>query len=68
MARKRKLYRSSDRMLGGVCSGIADYLDTDPTLIRLLWIFLTLAYGTGVLAYIICWIVIPRNPKQKWNK
>ena len=38
----------------GVCSGIADYLNLDPTIVRLLWAVLTLAYGTGILIYIIC--------------
>lgn len=65
----RRLYRSSkDRILGGVCGGIAEYFEVDPVIVRLLWVFGTLAsFGTGILLYIIAWIIIPRNPNQKWN-
>ncbi len=67
MAKAKKLYRSGkNKILGGICGGLGDYFDTDPTLIRLLWIFFGLAVGTGVLAYLIAWLVIPRNPKHKW--
>jgi phage shock protein PspC (stress-responsive transcriptional regulator) len=63
----KKLYRSGkEKMLGGVCGGIAEYFNVDPTLIRLLWVFFILAFGTGILAYIIAWIIIPRNPNHKW--
>ncbi len=60
----KRLYRASekDSMVAGVCAGIAEYFEIDPTLIRLLWVFLTIAsFGTGVLAYLIAWIVIPRK-------
>ena len=64
----RMLYRSGkDRILGGVCGGIAEYLGVDPVLIRLLWVIFTLAlWGLGILVYIISWIIIPRNPNHKW--
>ena len=63
----KRLYRSGkDKILGGVCGGLARYFNVDPTIIRLLWIFFSLAYGTGILAYIIAWIVIPRNPRDRW--
>lgn len=63
-----RLYRSGkDKILGGVCGGIGEYLGVDPVIIRLLWILLALAYGTGILAYIIAWIIIPKNPKHKGN-
>lgn len=66
MAKMKKLYRSGkDRILGGVCGGIAEYFDVDPTIVRLIWILLALN-GAGVLAYLIAWVVIPRNPKHKW--
>jgi phage shock protein C len=62
-----RLYRSGhDRVLGGVCGGIAEYLGVDPVIIRVLWIAATLAWGAGILLYIIAWIIIPRNPKDKW--
>jgi len=64
----RRLYRSGqDRILGGVCGGIAEYLGVDPVIVRLLWVILTLlSFGAGVLAYIIAWIIIPRNPDDTW--
>jgi phage shock protein C len=63
----KRLYRSSkERILGGVCGGIAEYLNVDPTIIRLLWVLFILGFGTGILAYLIAWIIIPRNPKHKW--
>ena len=69
-ARIRRLYRSgSDRILGGVCGGIAEYLHTDPTIVRLLWVLATIfppLGGLGLLFYLIAWIVVPRNPKHKW--
>jgi phage shock protein C len=64
----KRLYRSGrDRILGGVCGGIAEYLGVDPVLIRLLWVIWTLAWGSGIIAYIIAWIIIPRNPKHRWK-
>ena len=62
MADKR-LYRStSDQKLAGVCAGIAKYFDIDPTIIRLIWVLVTLAGGSGLIAYIICALVIPEEP------
>lgn len=58
----RQLYRSRrQRMIAGVCGGIAEYFGTDPTLVRLIWVVLSLPmFGfVGVLAYLICWAVIP---------
>jgi phage shock protein C len=64
---KKRLYRSAkDRILGGVCGGLGNYFNVDPIFIRLVWILFTLAYGTGLLAYLIAWFIIPRNPKHKW--
>ncbi|HHT92490.1 MAG TPA: PspC domain-containing protein [Clostridiaceae bacterium] len=61
MSQKRIYRKRNDRKLAGVCSGIADYLNLDPTIVRLLWAVLTLAYGTGILIYIICALVIPEE-------
>jgi phage shock protein C len=64
----KRLYRSGrDKILGGVCGGIAEYLRIDPVVIRLLWVVAALTWGSGVLAYIIAWIIIPRNPRHKWD-
>jgi phage shock protein PspC (stress-responsive transcriptional regulator) len=59
----KKLYRSNtDRKLCGVCGGLAEHFDIDPTIIRLIFIFLTLFGGGGVLMYLICALVIPKSP------
>jgi phage shock protein C len=59
----KKLYRSRDnRMIFGVCGGIAEYFDVDPTLVRLLWLLFALSMGSGILAYLIAWIIIPEEP------
>ncbi|MGI6148448.1 MAG: PspC domain-containing protein [Firmicutes bacterium] len=55
----KRLRRSRDRKIAGVCGGIAEYLGIDPTIVRLIWLIALLLYGTGFWAYVICWIVIP---------
>ncbi|MDD5062955.1 MAG: PspC domain-containing protein [Candidatus Marinimicrobia bacterium] len=56
----KKLYRSDQqKIVAGVCGGIAEYFEIDPVLIRLIWIVLIVFGGTGILAYLIAWIVIP---------
>lgn len=60
----RKLYRSNaNKMLGGVCGGIAEYFGIDPTLVRLAWVLFCALGGSGILAYIIAAIIIPRSPQ-----
>lgn len=60
---EKKLYKSStDKKLAGVCGGIAEYFDIDPTLIRLAWVLFCALGGSGVLAYIIAAIIIPEAP------
>jgi phage shock protein PspC (stress-responsive transcriptional regulator) len=67
MATKR-LYRStSDRMVAGVCGGLAAYLDLDPTLVRILWVIVVLFGGFGVLLYLIMWIIVPEAPPTAWQ-
>ena len=62
---KRKLYRSlSDRQLAGVCGGLASYLGIDATIMRLLFLFLALAGGPGVLVYLIMAVVVPVEPRR----
>ncbi|MDO4594890.1 MAG: PspC domain-containing protein [Tissierellia bacterium] len=60
---KNRLYRSShDRIIAGVCGGIAEYFDIDPTIVRILWVLVTLAgVGSGVLIYIIAAIIMPQD-------
>ncbi len=63
MTMKKRLYKSNrEKMIDGVCAGIAEYFEIDPTLVRLGAVLLSLAGFSGVLAYIIAMIVIPRNP------
>lgn len=57
----RRLYRSrSQRMLGGVCGGLAEYLNTDPTVIRLLWVLFAFV-GMGFIAYFVAWVIMPEE-------
>jgi len=62
----KRLYRSRrDKILGGVCAGIAEYFNVDPVLVRLLWIIFTLiSMGLGIVAYLIAWIIVPEEPKR----
>ena len=56
----KKLYKSNNRMICGVCAGIAEYLGIDPTVVRLIWAALGLT-GTGIMLYIIAALVMPEN-------
>lgn len=61
---EKKLYKSrTDKKIDGVCAGIAEFFDIDPTLIRLIWALAILCLGTGLLAYIVAAFVIPRKPE-----
>jgi phage shock protein C len=63
MANKR-LYRSrTDKQMSGVCGGVADYLGIDPTIVRIVWVLLTLAGGPGLVLYIIMALVVPEEPE-----
>ena len=61
----KRLYRSNrNRMLCGVCGGIAEYFDIDPTLVRLGWVVFCALAGSGIIAYIIAAIIVPGNPEN----
>ncbi|MBE3577925.1 MAG: PspC domain-containing protein [Limnochordales bacterium] len=63
MATSRRLFRSKrQRILGGVCGGLAEYFGLDVSLIRLAWILFVLLGGSGILAYLLAWFVIPPEP------
>lgn len=58
----RKLYKSNqNKMIAGVCGGLGEFFDVDPTLIRLLWVIFVLAAGSGLLVYIASAIIIPEG-------
>lgn len=62
MNTEKRLYRSrTNRTVAGVCAGIADYFGWDPTLVRIAWILLTLLGGSGILIYVILWLVVPET-------
>ena len=61
-----KLYRSrTDKMLGGVCAGLGQYLGIDPTIVRLFFVLLALAEGVGVLIYFALWLIVPREDRAE---
>ncbi|MCK9641000.1 MAG: PspC domain-containing protein [Prolixibacteraceae bacterium] len=58
----KRLKRSvTDKMIAGICGGLADYFAIDSTLIRLAFVFAVLFAGTGILAYLIMWIIVPKE-------
>jgi phage shock protein C len=59
---KRLMRSSTDKKLGGVCAGLAQYFDMDTTLVRVLWLLVVLFGGTGILLYVILWIALPLAP------
>ena len=61
---EKKLYRSSrNKMIAGVCGGLAEYLNIDPTIVRLIWALVGLS-GAGLVAYLICALIIPEEPSN----
>ena len=65
----KRLYRSrTNKMIAGVCGGLGDFFELDPTLIRLAAVVLVLAAGAGILAYIVAWIIVPMQPWDSVGK
>ena len=61
---EKKLYRNpNNKMLAGVCSGLAEYINIDPTVIRVIWALVGLT-GTGIIAYLVCALIIPEKPSN----
>ena len=59
---KRRLYKlQNGKKIFGVCGGISEYCDIDPTIVRVLWIFLVFCAGTGILAYIVAALIMPNK-------
>ena len=63
---QKRLHRSrTEKMIAGVCGGLAEYFGVDPTIVRVLWVVMVLFAGTGILLYLILWIVMPLDvPNQ----
>jgi len=62
----KKLYKSrTDVKIDGVCAGVAKFLGVDPTVVRLVWLLIALAGGSGILLYLVCMLIIPREPDVK---
>ncbi len=60
---KKKLYRSkNEKKLAGVCGGIGEFFDIDPTLVRMAWVMFALFAGSGLIAYVIAALIIPERP------
>jgi phage shock protein C len=63
MAETRKLYRSkTDRKVAGICGGLAQYFNLDATLIRVLFVVLAVLGGSGLVIYLVMWIIVPNEP------
>jgi phage shock protein C len=59
---QKKLSRSTkNKMIGGVCAGVADYFNVDPTIVRVIYVLLIFLFGTGILLYLILWIIMPKQ-------
>ncbi len=64
---KERLYRSrKERVIGGVCGGLAEYFGIDPIIIRIVAVVLLFGHGVGLLAYIIMWIAVPEEPIERY--
>ena len=63
---EKRLYKSrKNKILAGVCGGIAEYIHLDPTIVRLIALLLIMAYGSGLIVYIVCAIIMPENPDEQ---
>jgi len=63
----KRLYRSGkNKVIAGICGGVGEYLDVDPTVIRLFWLLSFFVWGAGLWAYALAWLVMPKNPRHRW--
>ena len=61
----KRIYRSrNDKVIAGICGGLGNYLNIDPVIIRVIFIILLLTVGSGILIYLIAWILIPLEPED----
>lgn len=61
MSGQKRLTRSRDKKIAGVCGGLANYMDIDPTIVRILFLIIAFAGGAAILAYLIIWLVAPEE-------
>ena len=66
----KRLYRSKkEQMLGGICGGLAEYIEVDPSIIRLVFVVLiVLSWGLFLLVYITAWIIVPVSPEESMSQ
>lgn len=63
MTAAKRLYRSTkDRMIAGICGGLGEYFNVDPTIIRIIFVIFLICGGAAILVYIVMWIVVPPHP------
>lgn len=61
MAKKRLHKSKKGKVIAGVCSGLANYFNIDPVVLRIIWIILVFCFGIGVLAYLVLWLIMPNS-------
>lgn len=67
--KEKRLYRVNEgKILCGVCMGLSEYFEIDVTIVRLIWVFISLVYGSGLLLYIIAALIMPIKPPIKKSK
>ena len=59
----KRLGKSNDKKIAGVCGGVAEYFNIDPTIVRLVWGVLALMWGTGIFIYILCAFIMPKSDR-----
>ena len=64
MEEKKKLTCSDNKMVGGVCAGIGEYLGIDPTIVRIIYVLMIFFAGFGIILYLILWLIMPAKPIQ----
>lgn len=65
MENKKQLKRSTNKMIAGVCGGVAEYFGIDPTIVRILFAVFGIAYGVGLLVYIVALFVMPKSEEEE---
>ncbi len=64
---QKKLYKSRDKKVCGVCAGVAEYFEIDPTIIRVIWALVALSTGFGFVAYIVAAVILDEKPENEYR-